>query len=90
MKLNNDVAAERTSVGRKPRQIRVQMGGEIDGACPDEASMCAWRAEPGKRERGKRERGAGIVVRNPKIEIFSSKNRKIYRFEFLKFYFSKN
>jgi hypothetical protein len=32
--LNNDVAAERTSGGRKARQIRVQPGGEIDGACP--------------------------------------------------------
>jgi hypothetical protein len=33
-KLNNDVAAERTSDGRKARQIRVKPGGEIDGACP--------------------------------------------------------
>jgi hypothetical protein len=33
-KLNNDVVAERSSSGRKPRQITVQLGGEIDGACP--------------------------------------------------------
>jgi hypothetical protein len=33
-KLNDDVVAERTSGGRKARQIRVQPGGEIDGACP--------------------------------------------------------
>jgi hypothetical protein len=33
-KLNDDVAAERTSGGRKARQIRVQSGGEIDGVCP--------------------------------------------------------
>jgi hypothetical protein len=33
-KLNNEVAAERSCVGRKPRQIQVQPGEEIDGACP--------------------------------------------------------
>jgi hypothetical protein len=33
-KLNDNVVAERSSVGRKPRQSRVQPGGEIDGACP--------------------------------------------------------
>jgi hypothetical protein len=33
-KLNEDVVAERSSGGRKPIQIRVQPGGEIDGACP--------------------------------------------------------
>jgi hypothetical protein len=32
-KLNDDVAAERSSSGRKPRQITMQSGGEIDGAC---------------------------------------------------------
>jgi hypothetical protein len=32
-KLNDDVATERSSSGRKPRQITVQLGGEIDGAC---------------------------------------------------------
>jgi hypothetical protein len=32
-KLNDDVAAERNSSGRKPRQITVQSGGKIDGAC---------------------------------------------------------
>jgi hypothetical protein len=33
-KLNDDVATERSSSGQKPRQITVQPGGEIDGACP--------------------------------------------------------
>jgi hypothetical protein len=33
-KLNDEVATERTSGGRKARQIWVQPGGEIDGACP--------------------------------------------------------
>jgi hypothetical protein len=33
-KLNDDVAAERSSSGRKPRQIMVGPGGEVDGACP--------------------------------------------------------
>jgi hypothetical protein len=32
-KLNDDVVVERSSSGRKPRQITVQSGGEIDGAC---------------------------------------------------------
>jgi hypothetical protein len=30
----------------------------------------------GSGERGKRERGARIVVRNPKIEKFTKKNKK--------------
>jgi hypothetical protein len=38
-KLNDDVATERSSSGRKPRQITVQPGGEIDGACPGKT---AW------------------------------------------------
>jgi hypothetical protein len=38
-KLNDDVAAERSSSRRKPRQITVQPGGEIDGACPGKT---AW------------------------------------------------
>jgi hypothetical protein len=33
-KLNEDIVAERSSSGRKPRQITVQPGGEVDGACP--------------------------------------------------------
>jgi hypothetical protein len=33
-KVDDEVATERSSVGRKPRQIRVHAGGEIDGACP--------------------------------------------------------
>jgi hypothetical protein len=33
-KLNNDVVAERSSSGQKPRQIIVQPRKEIDGACP--------------------------------------------------------
>jgi hypothetical protein len=33
-KLNNDVTAERSSSGRKPRQITVGQGGEVDGAFP--------------------------------------------------------
>jgi hypothetical protein len=33
----------------------------------------------GSRERGKRERGAGIAVRNPKIEKKITKNRKFYK-----------
>jgi hypothetical protein len=32
-KLNDDVVVERSSSGRKPSQITVQLGGEIDGAC---------------------------------------------------------
>jgi hypothetical protein len=38
-KLNDDVAAERSSSGRKPRQVAVLAGGEIDGACP---GKIAW------------------------------------------------
>jgi hypothetical protein len=33
-KLNEDIAAERSSSGKKPRQITVGPGGEVDGACP--------------------------------------------------------
>ena len=32
-KLNEDVVVERSSPGRKPRQIIVQLGREVDGAC---------------------------------------------------------
>jgi hypothetical protein len=34
-KHGKDVEAERTSVGRKAKQIRVKLGGEIDDACPE-------------------------------------------------------
>jgi hypothetical protein len=33
-KIKKEVAVERSSVGRKPRQIWVQPGGKIHGACP--------------------------------------------------------
>jgi hypothetical protein len=33
-KVDDEVATGRSSAGQKPRQIRVQAGGEIDGACP--------------------------------------------------------
>jgi hypothetical protein len=32
-KVDDEVATRRNSAGRKPQQIRVQAGGEIDGAC---------------------------------------------------------
>jgi hypothetical protein len=38
-KLNDEAAAERSTSGRKPRQITVQPGGKVDGACP---SKNAW------------------------------------------------
>jgi hypothetical protein len=33
-KLNDEAATERSTSGRKPRQITVQPGGEVDDACP--------------------------------------------------------
>jgi hypothetical protein len=33
-KLNEEAALERSTTGQKPRQITVQPGGEVDGACP--------------------------------------------------------
>jgi hypothetical protein len=33
-KVDDEVATGRSSAGQKPRQIRIQAGGEIDGACP--------------------------------------------------------
>jgi hypothetical protein len=37
-KIDDEVATERSSAGRKPRQIGVQAGGEINGACPGKNS----------------------------------------------------
>jgi hypothetical protein len=33
-KLNDEAVAERSASGRKPRQIIVKLGSEVDGACP--------------------------------------------------------